>query len=235
MHPADPYGARDDDGSDELPPLPIPRPGEAPVGRSQETEPPAPHRLGGGASYTAARSRDTGELPTPPPARAVHPTPGQAVSPGLDEPSLTWQLAAQLTAGMLANPAKANASVKDAMGLFDKFLLEVDAYVRIASGIDRGAAEDERRRAHSAYFRSGADTDDGSTDRHDAGHTGAHGPSQQPQQPTTPRPAPERPRPPADYRPIPPGMRGPYSPGSMAGSPPPDDPDADSDPVRRAA
>ena len=229
MHHPDPHNPRDD-GDGDLPQLPIPRPGESPAASPTPTDQSPAPRLGGGASFTSVTPRQRGELPAPP-------SPDSAT----DEQTLTWQLAAQLTAGMLANPSRGHSSVKDAMGLFDQFLLEVDAYVRIASDIDRSRAEHERRRAHGEYFRQGgADADDGSSERHDATSPLAAGSRQSPTpvpapQPAPARPTPERPRPPADYRPIPPGMRGPYAPGSMAGTPPTEDPDADQDQVRRSA
>lgn len=42
-----------------------------------------------------------------------------------------WNVAAQLAAGLLANPARSHCSVKDSLSLFDELLAEVSAYARI--------------------------------------------------------------------------------------------------------
>lgn len=226
MNPADPYGAGDGE-LDDLPPLPIPRPGEwSPAAAvPQPTEPRlAPPALGGGlgggASFTAAGE---GEVPAPP-------DPVSDTSAGLewshaererlDSERFTWEIAARLTSGLLANPARGNASVKDAMGLFDQLLQEMNAYTKIASEFDLLGNEAERRRQHEEYFqhqRSGTTTQP-SSDHPMRGVVSGPNPA-----PTTsPKPEPTQPRPMGDYRPIPPGSRGPYSPGSMAGTPPPE-------------
>lgn len=69
---------------------------------------------------------------------------------------LTWTLAARLTAGMLANPARQQVSVKEAMALFDQFLNEIRTYDRISTDVDTMADHEQRRRDQSAYFH-GAD------------------------------------------------------------------------------
>ena len=221
MHPADPYGAGDDD-LDDLPTLPIPRPGEwspmaaAPQPTEPRLAPPAlGGGLGGGASFTAAGE---GEVEAAP-AADTHPAPERSHTERerLDAERFTWDLAARLTSGMLANPARGSATVKDAMGMFDQFLQEMHAYSRIASEFDLLGHEAERRRTHEAYFqqqRAGASTQP--TPEHPV-RGAAPTPSA-----SAPKPEPTQPRPMGDYRPIPPGTRGPYSPGSMAGTPPPE-------------
>ncbi|MCB0878373.1 MAG: hypothetical protein KDC46_05265 [Thermoleophilia bacterium] len=223
MHSVDPYGDHDDEHVD-MPRLPIARPGE-----SHQTAPPgsvdtgvAPRPLGGGASYTSVdpdapdQSGDVGAAAG-----------GAQVG---DVEAMTWDVAARLTSGMLANPARAHASVKDAMALFDQFLNEMHAYVRIADASGMMSSNAARRKAHGEYFRGAQEAA-----AEEASSTQVRptiGPSQGAGKPVPGKPAPAKPRPSGDYRPIPPGLRGPYSPGSMAGSPPPDD-DAGSDPVRR--
>ncbi len=156
MHPADPYGAGDDDLVG-LPPLPIPRPGEwspmAPSPQPAESRlaPPAlGGGLGGGASFTAAGEGD----PSTAPGSDTHPGLewSHAERERLDSERFTWETAARLTAGMLANPARGGSSVKDAMGLFDQLLQEMHAYTKIASEFDLMGSEAERRRSHEAYF-----------------------------------------------------------------------------------
>ncbi len=224
MNPADPYGASDDELAD-LPPLPIPRPGEwTPMAAAPTpAEPPrlAPPALGGGlgggASFTAAAEGDAST-----PVEAASDTGAaselsQAEHERLASERFTWEIAARLTSGLLANPARGHASVKDAMGLFDQLLQEMSAYAKIASEFDLIGNEAARRRKHEEYFQ------------HQRGATPAQPMIEHPvpgavPPPTTsvPKPEPTQPRPMGDYRPIPPGTRGPYSPGSMAGTPPPE-------------
>lgn len=188
--------------------------------------------LGGGASFTAATEDAPGARrpdPRPYPAANASQPSHQAPDPAPPGPTaelppatpvaidadlhavtrLPWELAAQITSGMLANPARAHASVKDAMGLFDQLLREMHAYARIAGDFDLVAAESARRRTHGEYFHGGHDRVG------DPAATAA-----QPASPT-PKPAPTQPRPAGDYRPIPPGARGPYAPGTMSGTAPP--------------
>ena len=219
MNPADPYGAGDDD-LDDLPPLPIPRPGEwSPMAASQ---PPLEPRLatpalggglGGGASFTAAGEGE----PATPVEPAGEPTSGpgwpQTERGPLDSERFTWEIAARLTSGLLANPARGNATVKDAMGLFDQLLQEMHAYTKIASEFEPLGDEAARRRKHEEYFQGQ--------------RAGTPPPPAQPgitpvPAAAAPKPEPTQPRPMGEYRPIPPGSRGPYSPGSMAGTPPPE-------------
>jgi hypothetical protein len=102
---------------------------------------------------------------------------------------------------MLANPSRGHASVKDAMALFDQFLNEMHAYARIADASAMSASNEERRRAHGAYFR-------------EHGDEAVAEPSRTSSAPSRPKPTPARPRPAADYRPIPPGARPQYGPGT---------------------
>jgi hypothetical protein len=136
---------------------------------------------------------------------------------------MMWDIAARLTQGMLANPGRNQASVKDAMGLFDQFLHEMHSYVRIASEFEVLGSEADRRRSHGEYFRS-------TTSRPEQGTSSDATASMK--TPHQPKPQPAQPRPSSSYTPIPPGARAPYAPGSMAGSPPPgssDDEDDSSD------
>lgn len=229
MNPADPYDADDDRG--ELPPLPIPRPGERPVmgpspedrrrGEDRRLAPPslaAPlgGRVGGG-SYTSASEDEASH------EDLHHAGWSSADAQRREDERFTWELAASLTSGMLANPARSHASVKDAMGLFDQFLQEMHAYAKIASEFDLLGSESTRRRAHEEYFHqpsgNGTTAPSGRTARAAAPLPDQVAP---PTAPSKPKPEPTQPRPMGDYRPIPPGSRGPYSPGSMGGSPPPE-------------
>lgn len=148
---------RFDDGPDpsELPDLPIPRPGEGPAEPAQQHQPIAPPRLGGGASFTAASEDDP---PLPPPEPTPIPEDVELIEVDrarLETERFTWEIAARLTAGMLANPDRNHSSVKDAMAMFDQFLHEMHAYAKIASEFDiTGDGDRERRRRdHSEYFR----------------------------------------------------------------------------------
>jgi hypothetical protein len=212
MHAREPYDPHGDARRD----LPIARPGEWSPMRAtpQGDQPPAL-----GASYTSAA---TGDGPVP--ARD-----DLDETPPHDLQLLTWQLAARLTSGMLANPSRGTASVKDAMGLFDQFLHEMHAYMRISSEFDLASADADRRRSHGEYFRQPTDATAEPT-----GSAPTPTPAPPPHQSTPtplphaaaqPKPAPAKPRPAADYTAIPPGARAPYSPGSMAGAPPSQDGD----------
>lgn len=231
MNPADPYGAGDDD-FDELPTLPIPRPGEwSPMASaSQPAEPRlAPPALGGGlgggASFTAAGDTDAAVAPD------VTADADQALAhverEQVDAERFTWELAARLTSGMLANPARGGSSVKDAMGLFDQLLQEMHSYTRIASEFDLLGHEAARRTAHEAYFQQRAASAaqgpehpvPGAAPTASASPTSGHAPAPLA---SSLKPEPTQPRPMGDYRPIPPGARAPYAPGSMAGTPPTD-------------
>ncbi|MEO6866447.1 MAG: hypothetical protein ABI200_00320 [Gaiellales bacterium] len=117
MFPNDPYDPSSEH-DDELPELPIPRPGERPPAPASLRKPLAPPKLAGGASLTA---NDGGAGQS-----------AMAAQQALDAERFNWELAAQLTSGMLANPAHANASVKDAMSVFDQFRHEMQIYTRIA-------------------------------------------------------------------------------------------------------
>lgn len=228
MNTADPYGAGDDN-FDDLPQLPIPRPGEwSPMAAAAQPSEPrlAPPSLGGGlgggASFTAAgdgveaEAAPTNSLPN------VGVELEQSDRERVDAERFTWELAARLTSGMLANPARGGSSVKDAMGLFDQLLQEMHSYTRIASEFDLLGHEAARRSAHEAYFQQRA----GNVSQPAAEHPvpGAVSPPAPSSAPSvaTPKPEPTQPRPMGEYRPIPPGSRAPYSPGSMAGSPPPE-------------
>lgn len=214
MHRPDRY----DDGREldtELPDLPLPRPGE---GSSCEhaagPAPIQPPRLGGGASFTAA-TEGAGPAPAPlqPPA-ALNPTERER----LDSERFTWEIASRLTAGMLANPGRHHTSVKDAMAMFDQFLQEMSSYTRISSefgGLADGG--DQRRRDHSEYFH-------GARERADQP---AEAPA--PIGPAPLKPQPAQPAPMPGYQPLPPGARGRYVPGSMAGAPPPVEPDGENE------
>jgi hypothetical protein len=218
MIPGDPYGAADDD-IDDLPTLPIPRPGEwSPMAAPREDPRIAPPSLGGGlgggASFTAA-----GEGAVDDPAATPPPSWPQAGRERVATEQFMWELAARLTSGMLANPARSHSSVKDAMGLFDQFLQEMHSYSKIASSFDLLDGEASRRRSHEEYFQGhrAANLPAGANP---APLPDQSAPAQQPA--AAPKPEPTQPRPLGDYRPIPPGTRGPYSPGSMAGTPPPE-------------
>jgi hypothetical protein len=213
------HGMSPDDDHDELPQLPIPRPGEwSPMAASQ---PPVEHRLssprlgnglGGGASFTAASEDDPPVVDDPADVAWSN-----AERERIESERFTWELAARLTSGMLANPARSHSSVKDAMGLFDQFLQEMHAYAKIASEFDLLGSEAARRRSHESYFHQAAAQ--ASTPAPPSGPTGPTAPVPQP---AAPKAEPTQPRPMGDYRPIPPGARGPYAPGSMAGTPPPE-------------
>jgi hypothetical protein len=196
MHPADAYDDRGEFGND-LPELPIPRPGEA-ADRAPAPTPIAPPSLGGGASFTSV---DTDELEAATAAEAE-----------AADVRFTWELAARLTAGMLSNPVRANSSVKDAMGVFDQFLQEMHAYVRLTADFGPGPAQ-RRSADREAYFHAARDAGDA--------RTAGPAPASAAHVPTTPapvpaaRPAPTLPRPASSYQPIPPGTR--YMPGGMAG------------------
>jgi hypothetical protein len=194
MHPT---GHNDDaaDYGDELPELPIPRPGERTPSAREDAAPAAPG-IGGGASLTSVGDEGSAE-------QAATPAGASA------DARLSWEIASRLVAGMLANPAQAHASVKDAMGLFDKFVNELHAYTRLTTGLDAVQASEQRRREHNAYFYGGVERSDAK-----APPTAAT-----PQPKPTLKPQPTQPRPMGDYRAIPPGAR--YVPGSMAGAPPP--------------
>ena len=216
---------RFDDGPDpsELPDLPIPRPGEGPAEPAQAHAPIAPPRLGGGASFTAASEDDP---PVGASAPAPLPIPADVELIEVDRARLeterfTWNIAAQLTAGMLSNPERNHASVKDAMAMFDQFLQEVNAYSRIASEFDLlSAANAERRRHHTEYFQ-GAPADTTAEAAPQSPAPAAHGPAPAPQvPPPLQQLPPEQPRPMSGYQALPPGARS-YVPGSMAGAPPP--------------
>lgn len=225
MHGQDAYGPRDE-GPGELPELPIARPGE----RMPDAAPPRVNAPASGneiqppllgASFTTAGAGEP-----------VRPQDADDETPPHDLQLLTWELAARLTSGMLANPGRSHSSVKDAMGLFDQFLHEMNAYVRIAAEYDLDHDNAARRRAHGEYFRGSSEAADDSGSGQ-PGHAAAPGGPDRPR-PSPPKPAPAQPRPGEEYRAIPPGLRGPYTPGSMAGPPPPaTDPDADE--PRRAA
>jgi hypothetical protein len=202
----------------ELPELPIPRPGEPTAARPSESREPRISRPALGASFTAASEGQ----PVPPQDELEE-------TPPHDLQLMTWEMAARLTSGMLANPTRTNSSVKDAMALFDQFLHEMHTYVQIVRENAEHAETKSYRRTYSDYFRGTQPLD---------AEPGASSPSSQPlpagplspaTPPTPPKPAPSKPRPAGDYRPIPPGMRGPFSPGSV---PPPD---SDGDESTRAA
>lgn len=205
MTHVDAYGAGDDE-LDELPPLPIPRPGEWSGMASSPSASPLGGPLGGGASFTAS-----GTQAAQPDTERVEGAPIEPIA----SMEFTWELAARLTSGMLANPARINTSVKEAMGLFDQFLLELNAYARIAAEFDSTAYEVERRRLHEEYFRRSASPGSSSDGTVRDVPTASPAPTS-----ATPKPEPTQPRPMGDYRPIPLGTRRPYTPGSMAGAPP---------------
>lgn len=185
------------DVAGDLPPLPIPRPGEWSPARPAPSEVATPRSLGGGASLTAASTDQADVVPLP------EPEPSTAA----DMDRLPWQLAAELTAGMLANPARSHASVKDAMGLFDQFLHELHAYARMAAEHDLHAPGSQPKRGHTDYFqRYGAEEAASAAEPTRApGTTPPH----------VPKPAPTQPRPAGSYLPIPPATR-PYAPSAMA-------------------
>ena len=229
MTHVDPYGAGDGD-LDGLPELPIPRPGEwspaaaAPQGHEPRLASPAlGGGLGGGASFTAAAEGEqvpvaaSAHVPDEGVPVAADPASPNAERERVESERFTWDLAARLTSGLLANPARGNSSVKDAMGLFDQFLQEMHAYHRIASDFDLIGSDAERRRAHEQYFQQQRASIVVSTPGDVPGASQAPIPAG-----GSPKPEPAQPRPMADYHPIPPGARGPYSPGSMAGMPPPE-------------
>ncbi|MCW2924132.1 MAG: hypothetical protein JWM98_1536 [Thermoleophilia bacterium] len=169
MDPRDRYQGDGNYGIDRdlvLPELPIPRPGEQPVAAAAPIDAPRP--LGGGASYTAAEAVEPAPsvaAPVPAPVLAPAPTPAPTpVSEAAPQPApgqrfderFTWELAARLTAGMLANPGRVQSSVKDAMGLFDQFLSEMHGYARIAGTFDQLGDDARRRREHGEYFHGPA-------------------------------------------------------------------------------
>jgi hypothetical protein len=199
MHAADSYDDRNA-FDDELPELPIPRPGEA-ADRAQPAAPLATPSLGGGASFTSV---ETGEA-----RPEFDDVQDEAAAATEADERFTWELAARLTAGMLANPVRSNSSVKDAMGVFDQFLQEMHAYVRLTADFGSGPAQ-RRNAERQADFHTGRDSAEAS-DAPRAPGTPSAAPA------PAPRPAPSLPRPAAGYVPIPPGPR--YVPGSMAGPP----------------
>ena len=150
---------RFDDGPDpselpELPDLPIPRPAEGPTEHAPTPKPLSQPRLGGGASFTSVGEDD----PPLPPPQAPLPSDVEMIEVDralLETERFTWEIAARLTAGLLANPDRHNSSVKDAMAMFDQFLHEMHAYAKIASEFDitGGGDRERRRRDHSQYFR----------------------------------------------------------------------------------
>ena len=233
MSPVDHTSAADA-FDDELPELPIPRPTEwtaAPI--DAPTPIATPSLGGGGASYTSVEpdampviTSSAAAMAPAPQAAAPRPTTNAddlASAEHVAAERLAWEMAATLTSGMLANPGRSHASVKDAMGLFDQFLQEMHTYSRIAAGFDLLRSDADRRRAHEEYFHGSR----------------AESPEQLPvmQATITPvtaaqpsRPEPMKPRPLGTYQAIPPGARGgPYAPGGMT-SPPPhsSEPDAGS-------
>lgn len=224
MRPTDPHGASDHE-DDDLPVLPIPRPEDRSRARERHPTAIAAPQLGGGASFTAAQPGNAGPVDEPDPGT------DQQDHARHDTERMIWDLAARLTQGMLANPGRNQASVKDAMGLFDQFLHEMHGYVRIASEFDLLGSESERRRNHSEYFRGTA----GSPAPDAPSSASSRTPPSHPSPP--PKAAPTQPRPSNAYMPIPPGARGPYAPGSMAGTTPlsPDDEDDSSAPRAAAA
>lgn len=137
----------DDESGDvlPLPDLPIPRPGEARILAQSEPVPGAPggieRRLGGGASLTAVGEDDHLH------AAAPHPTDHLATKEAARQ--FDWTIAARLTAGMLANPAMANATPKDALALFEKVLAEARMFAAHTTGSFSGdgdaAVEDATR------------------------------------------------------------------------------------------
>jgi hypothetical protein len=216
MHPHDRHDHVDEDVG-HLPPLPLARPPEWPqAGVAPGPAPGGPQHPSPalGASFTSAATNDQ---PVP-------------VQDDLDETAphdlqvLTWELAARLTAGMLANSSRSNASVKDAMGLFDQFLHEMHAYVRISAELNVERDAIARRRSHGEYFRgSGDQTGEASVPT----PPGTHAPPAAPAPAPAVQPAPFMPRPATDYPSVPPGGR--YTPGSMAGTPPPPDDEQESE------
>lgn len=141
-----PYDQHFDSISDDIPELPIPRPDELsspPVfDTPSETTPLATPSLG--TSYTSASDNSYDEQ--------VDKNNEKSETAVRDLNKLTWELASQLTAGMLANPARSANSVKDAMSLFDAFLHEMHAYMRISTDLELDVGA-QRRSAHAAYFR----------------------------------------------------------------------------------
>jgi hypothetical protein len=221
-----------DDGPDpgELPDLPIPRPGEGPAERAPAPKHPplSQPRLGGGASFTSVGEDDP---PVSPPQPERTPLPDDGVElisvdrACLESERFTWELAATLTAGMLANPERYHASVKDAMAMFDQFLQEMHSYSRIASEFDITGDREQRRREHTEYFQGGQQPNGEVAPQPQ--QQGQQQPSgQQVQGVPIKQLPPQQPRPGAGYTPLPPGARpGLYVPGSMAGAPP--DPSGD--------
>lgn len=221
--------------SGPLPELPIPRPAEGPNERAPVPAPLSQPRLGGGgASFTAASEND-------PPVTAV-PEPRAPLDEdveliALDKARLeterfTWDLAARLTAGMLANPARNHTSVKDAMAMFDQFLHEMHSYSQIASEFDVTGDRERRRRDHTEYFQGNPIETVPSAHQAAAPHPVPVPPplAEQHQQhhhaqQQAPSSGPAQPRPAAGYQALPPGARSVYVPGSMAGAPP--DPSGD--------
>lgn len=216
MHPPHAYDDVDD-FDDELPELPIPRPGEERA-TAPSAAPISPPKLGGGASFTAGGDDHALVIDTDPDAD------DRARREELESTRFTWELAARLTQGMLANPGRQNVTVKDAMGIFDQVLGEMQSYARISGGVQpepRVRPEVTPRAEHGEYFQQAAKAaaprparileprpDPTITPAITTTPDAAMLPKQQPQQP----------RPPASYQPLPPGSR--YVPGSMAGPPP---------------
>lgn len=242
---------RFDDSPDpsELPDLPIPRPGEGPAEPAQTHAPISPPRLGGGASFTAA-SEDDPPL-TPPAAQPQlpqQPIPADVEVIEVDRARLeterfTWEIAARLTAGMLSNPDRNHASVKDAMAMFDQFLQEMHAYSKIASEFDIMGDRDRRRRDHTEYFQGQNAHPGADAKPRIVAPVPVPGKQAPPQSQQSPRLGPEppsqpaqlgpeppaQPAPAAGYQALPPGARA-YVPGSMAGAPPdPTTPEHDED------
>lgn len=186
---------------DELPELPIPRPGEGrpdqPVAAHPVALPSSPAPLGGGASFTAASEGEEALEPARGPDELVRSEPASR---------FTWEIAARLTAGMLANPSRNAASVKDAMAMFDQFLHEVHSYERLASSADLSDEDGLRlRRERGAYFQSAQGRS----------HGDAAPREERPAAPPQARPQPTQPAPMAGYQPLPPHMRAPYMPDGL--------------------
>jgi len=191
MRPSDRYDeANEFSGADiPLPELPIPRAQVAPAPSEASADaPPAarpkpiqqPGFQAVRTTHEVASAAPTHRLEAVAPRRATDPDSSPAPA-GL---RATWEIAAQLTAGLLANPARSASSVKDAIALFDEVVNEIDSYSRVSSAT--GPTEDPRRRreGHEEYFCG-------------AGRTEHQ--QQSPPPPQQPRPEPSKPRPLTEY------------------------------------
>lgn len=71
--------------------------------------------------------------------------------PGSDDPANIAEVAAKLAAGMLSNPARGHFTVKDALGLYDEVLAELQRFWTMKQS--HGDRPDERAEQPSSWRR----------------------------------------------------------------------------------